>query len=127
MFEDEGRSLRLWESDQQSIELGLRLVQQKFGKTLELTGPDDLSASGRSDRDRGESIVKFTDEALNVLMRAHKGTLDEEKNVKPEQERAIGSALRRGARDGKKPSSDEPKPSTDSGQEGPEPDLGMEH
>ncbi|MFM0514316.1 LPD7 domain-containing protein [Paraburkholderia sp. RL17-373-BIF-A] len=37
---DEGRTLRLWDSEREAIEIALRFAQQKFGTTLSLSGPE---------------------------------------------------------------------------------------
>ncbi|MFM0351742.1 LPD7 domain-containing protein, partial [Paraburkholderia sp. RL17-347-BIC-D] len=42
---DEGRTLRLWDSEREAIEIALRFAQQKFGSTLSLSGPDDFQAA----------------------------------------------------------------------------------
>ncbi|MFM0632709.1 LPD7 domain-containing protein [Paraburkholderia xenovorans] len=42
---DEGRTLRLWDSEREAVEIALRFAQQKFGSTLSLSGPDDFQAA----------------------------------------------------------------------------------
>lgn len=42
---DEGRSLRLWDSERDAIEIALRFAQQKFGSTLSLSGPEEFQAA----------------------------------------------------------------------------------
>ncbi|ACC76497.1 LPD7 domain-containing protein [Paraburkholderia caribensis] len=42
---DEGRSLRLWDSERDAIEIALRFAQQKFGATLSLSGPEAFQAA----------------------------------------------------------------------------------
>jgi len=42
---DEGRSLRLWDSERDAIEIALRFAQQKFGATLSLSGPEEFQAA----------------------------------------------------------------------------------
>ncbi|CAE6887287.1 LPD7 domain-containing protein [Paraburkholderia domus] len=42
---DEGRTLRLWESEREAIEIALRFAQQKFGSTLSLSGPEAFQAA----------------------------------------------------------------------------------
>lgn len=42
---DEGRTLRLWDSEREAIEIALRFAQQKFGATLSLSGPDAFQAA----------------------------------------------------------------------------------
>jgi hypothetical protein len=55
---DEGRTLRLWDSEREAIEIALRFAQQKFGSTLSLSGPDDFqSAAARVAADTRMRIV----------------------------------------------------------------------
>ncbi|MFC6307205.1 relaxase [Paraburkholderia dipogonis] len=42
---DEGRTLRLWDSEREAVEIALRFAQQKFGSTLSLSGPDAFQAA----------------------------------------------------------------------------------
>lgn len=42
---DEGRALRLWDSERDAIEIALRFAHQKFGRTLSLSGPEDFQAA----------------------------------------------------------------------------------
>lgn len=42
---DEGRTLRLWNSERDAIEIALRFAQQKFGATLSLSGPENFQAA----------------------------------------------------------------------------------
>ncbi|HKT97930.1 MAG TPA: LPD7 domain-containing protein, partial [Paraburkholderia sp.] len=42
---DEGRSLRLWDSERDAIGIALRFAQQKFGSTLSLSGPEAFQAA----------------------------------------------------------------------------------
>ncbi len=42
---DEGRTLRLWDSEREAIEIALRFAQQKFGSTLSLSGPEAFQAA----------------------------------------------------------------------------------
>ncbi|REE06599.1 relaxase/mobilization nuclease-like protein [Paraburkholderia sp. BL27I4N3] len=42
---DEGRTLRLWDSEREAIEIALRFAQQKFGTTLSLSGPEAFQAA----------------------------------------------------------------------------------
>ena len=51
---DQGKSVRLWQNDQDAIEIALRLAQQKVEPVLLLSGPSPLSSSGAADvQDRG--------------------------------------------------------------------------
>ncbi|MFM0210741.1 hypothetical protein PQQ96_25390 [Paraburkholderia sediminicola] len=42
---DEGRTLRLWDSEREAIEIALHFAQQKFGSTLSLSGPEPFQAA----------------------------------------------------------------------------------
>jgi hypothetical protein len=42
---DEGRTLRLWDSEREAIEIALHFAQQKFGSTLSLSGPEAFQAA----------------------------------------------------------------------------------
>lgn len=42
---DEGRTLRLWDSEHEAIEIALHFAQQKFGSTLSLSGPEAFQAA----------------------------------------------------------------------------------
>ncbi|MFM0205659.1 relaxase/mobilization nuclease domain-containing protein [Paraburkholderia fungorum] len=42
---DEGRTLRLWDSEREAVEIALRFAQQKFGSTLSLSGPEAFQAA----------------------------------------------------------------------------------
>ncbi|MGT2477580.1 LPD7 domain-containing protein [Paraburkholderia terrae] len=42
---DEGRTLRLWDSEREAIEIALRFAQQKFGTMLSLSGPEVFQAA----------------------------------------------------------------------------------
>ncbi|SOE53990.1 Relaxase/Mobilisation nuclease domain-containing protein [Burkholderia sp. OK233] len=42
---DEGRTLRLWDSEREAIEIALHFAQQKFGSALSLSGPEAFQAA----------------------------------------------------------------------------------
>ncbi|WP_018441940.1 LPD7 domain-containing protein [Trinickia symbiotica] len=42
---DEGRALRLWDSEREAVEIALRFAQQRFGATLSLSGPEAFQAA----------------------------------------------------------------------------------
>jgi hypothetical protein len=42
---DEGRTLRLWDSEREAIGIALRFAQQKFGAALSLSGPEAFQAA----------------------------------------------------------------------------------
>jgi len=89
VIEDEGRSLRIWESDPESIELALRMAQAKFGKVIELTGPDEFQQSAARVAAEAKIYVEFSDESLNLIMRNHRAGLDTK--IEPSKGRVGGS------------------------------------
>ncbi|MEC5218661.1 hypothetical protein RCH09_003635 [Actimicrobium sp. GrIS 1.19] len=70
VLRDTGRSVRMMQSDDKSIELGLRLALQKFGPSFSVSGPQAFQESlARVAADAGIK-VQFKNEALNKLMQA---------------------------------------------------------
>jgi hypothetical protein len=75
---DEGRTLRLWDSEREAIEIALRFAQQKFGSTLSLSGPDDFqAAAARVAADTRMRIV-FEQHELESIRQARLAQLDAE-------------------------------------------------
>ncbi|CAE6867577.1 hypothetical protein R69746_08195 [Paraburkholderia aspalathi] len=73
---DEGRTLRLWDSEREAIEIALRFAQQKFGGTLSLSGPDDFqSAAARVAADTRMRIV-FEQPELESIRQVRLAELD---------------------------------------------------
>ena len=125
VLDDEGRSLRLWDADDEAIELGLRLAQKKFGNTLELTGPEDFRLAAARVAARASIRVEFSDAELNEVMRSERATLDARAQEQNERDRAREQAIRQMARDVLNPKRDEQTPGIDPGA-GPESDPGVE-
>ncbi|SIT38690.1 Relaxase/mobilization nuclease [Paraburkholderia ribeironis] len=75
---DEGRTLRLWDSEREAIELALRFAQQKFGATLSLSGPEAFqAAAARVAADTRMRIV-FEQPELESIRQVRLAELDAE-------------------------------------------------
>jgi len=75
---DEGRSLRLWDSEREAIEIALRFAQQKFGSTLSLSGPEAFqAAAARVAADTRMRIV-FEQPELEAIRQIRLAELDAE-------------------------------------------------
>jgi Large polyvalent protein-associated domain 7 len=96
---DEGSSLRMWEADSDAIETGLRLAQQKFGRTLTLSGPPEFQVAAARVAAEIRLNVEFDDPALNHVMYDHRHELDVQAEAQRLQERERDAALRKLARD----------------------------
>ncbi|KWF37421.1 LPD7 domain-containing protein [Burkholderia pseudomultivorans] len=94
MLVDEGRSVRLWDSDRDAIETALRLAQQKFGNTLALSGPEEFQlAAARVAADIG-LMVRFEDPALDAVMTDRRREIERERTAQRDLQRAIDAAAR---------------------------------
>lgn len=68
VIRDERSSVQMLKSDDETLEVGLRLAQQKFGGKLALTGPQEFQERlARIASDAGLRI-QFSDPRLNVVM-----------------------------------------------------------
>jgi hypothetical protein len=75
---DEGRTLRLWDSEREAIEIALRFAQQKFGTTLSLSGPEAFqAAAARVAADMRMHIV-FEQQELEQIRQVRLAVLDTE-------------------------------------------------
>ncbi|KAE8754235.1 relaxase/mobilization nuclease domain-containing protein [Paraburkholderia madseniana] len=75
---DEGRTLRLWDSEREAIEIALRFAQQKFGSTLSLSGPEPFqAAAARVAADTRMRIV-FDQPELESIRQVRLAELDAE-------------------------------------------------
>jgi hypothetical protein len=75
---DEGRTLRLWDSEREAIEIALRFAQQKFGATLSLSGPEAFqAAAARVAADTRMHIV-FEQPELEQIRQARLAELEAE-------------------------------------------------
>jgi hypothetical protein len=125
VLEDEGRSLRLWEADDGSVELSLRLAKHKFGDTLELKGPEEFRHAAARIAAQANLRVEFTDQALNDVMNEHRAALEAQLQEAKDRERAREQAIRQIAREVLKPQPAEPTQGIAPG-DGPEVDPGVE-
>ena len=77
LVRDEGRFVKVLQTQDETIETGLRLAQAKFGKKLTVRGSDAFKASvARVAAEKG-LWVEFTDQHLNQLMVARKAELQQ--------------------------------------------------
>ena len=77
MVRDEGRFVKVLQTEDNTIETGLRLAQAKFGKKLTVRGSDAFKANvARVAAEKG-LWVEFTDQQLNELMAARKAELQQ--------------------------------------------------
>ncbi|MEI8209641.1 MAG: LPD7 domain-containing protein [Methylococcales bacterium] len=74
---DEGRFVKVLQTEDDTLETGLRLTQAKFGKKLTVRGSDTFKANvARVAAEKG-LWVEFTDQHLNQLMEARKAELQQ--------------------------------------------------
>ncbi|KVW77427.1 LPD7 domain-containing protein [Burkholderia ubonensis] len=99
MLVDEGRSVRLWESDRDAIETALRLAQQKFGDTLALSGPEEFQLEAARVAAEIGLMVQFEDPALDAVMNDRRRELDGERAVRLELQRQVDAIARRRAQE----------------------------
>jgi len=64
---DQGKSVRLWQNDQDAIEIALRLAQQKFGPVLQLSGPLEFQMEAARVAADVRLHVEFADPAINRI------------------------------------------------------------
>ncbi|MCK4140476.1 relaxase [Ralstonia pseudosolanacearum] len=74
---DQGTSVRLWQNDQDAIEIALRLAQQKFGPVLDLTGPLAFQMEAARVAADARLNVEFADAAINRLFVERRDDLQE--------------------------------------------------
>ena len=77
VMRDEGRFVKVLQTQDETIETGLRLAQAKFGKKLMVRGSDAFKANvARVAAEKG-LWIEFTDQHLNQLMTARKTELQQ--------------------------------------------------
>jgi hypothetical protein len=77
VMRDEGRFVKVLQTQDETIETGLRLAQAKFGKKLMVRGSDAFKANvARVAAEKG-LWIEFTDQHLNQLMTARKAELQQ--------------------------------------------------
>jgi hypothetical protein len=85
LVRDEGRFVKVLQTQDDNIETGLRLAQAKFGKKLKVCGSDAFKANvARVAAEKG-LWIEFTDQHLNQLMAARKAELQQAKVKTVEQ------------------------------------------
>lgn len=103
VLRDQGRSVQMLQNDDPTIETGLRLAQQKFGRKLVLTGSQEFQEkAARIAADAGLKI-EFTDARLNRIMRERTAEIEAAK-VRDQEARKLAQEFakqREGAKDGK--------------------------
>jgi hypothetical protein len=102
MLRDQGRAVHMLQTDEKTIETGLRLAQQKFGNKLALSGPHDFQEkAARIAADAGLK-VEFTDQRLNQVMRERTAELQATKAADIEARKLAQDFIKqRGAGQGK--------------------------
>lgn len=97
---DQGASVRLWQNDQDAIEIALRLAQQKFGPVLELTGPLEFQMEAARVAADARLKLEFADGAIQRIfverrdmlqkLQARQGQAPEQRTAQlgPSRERA---------------------------------------
>jgi len=91
---DEGRFVKVLQTQDETIETGLRLAQAKFGKKLTVRGSDAFKASvARVAAEKG-LWVEFTDQHLNQLMVARKAELQQARAKTVEHPQPVTPAVR---------------------------------
>lgn len=76
VLRDEGRAVRVFQSDDDNTEMALRLARAKFGRRLVLNGDEAFQIrAARMAAERGIQ-VEFADPRLNAILVAHKADLE---------------------------------------------------
>ncbi|MDR6412221.1 UNVERIFIED_ORG: hypothetical protein ABIC62_005703 [Burkholderia sp. 1595] len=75
---DEGRTLRLWDSEREAIEIALRFAQQKFGSTLSLSGPEAFQAAAARVAAETRMHVVFEQPELDGIRQLRLAEIDAE-------------------------------------------------
>ncbi|TFW28466.1 LPD7 domain-containing protein [Duganella callida] len=89
MLRDQGKAVHMLQSDNQTIETGLRLAQQKFGSKLALSGPQDFQEKAARIAAEAGLKVEFTDQRLNKIMRDRSAELAADK-AREQEARRLG-------------------------------------
>lgn len=110
VLRDEGRSVQMLQTDDKTIETGLRLAQQKFGRKLALSGPPEFQEKAARIAAEAGLQVEFTDARLNRIMRERTAALAAEK-ARDQEARKLAQEFtkQREAGKGKSDTKDVPK------------------
>lgn len=79
VLRDQGQRVQMLQTDEQSIETGLRLAMQKFGPNLTLSGSQEFQRQTALVAAELGLHVKFTDPAINAVMEQRKADLAAER------------------------------------------------
>ncbi|WP_243751486.1 LPD7 domain-containing protein [Paraburkholderia sp. BL10I2N1] len=75
---DEGRTLRLWDSEREALGIALRFAQQKFGATLSLSGPEAFQAAAARVAAEMRMGIVFEQPKLESIRQVRLAELDAE-------------------------------------------------
>jgi hypothetical protein len=90
---DEGRFVKMLQTQDETLETGLRLAQAKFGKKLTVRGSDAFKANvARVAAEKG-LWVEFTDPHLNQLMAVRKAELQQARTNTVEQPKSFAKSV----------------------------------
>jgi len=92
---DQGKALKVHQTDSNTIETGLRLAQAKFGRVLDVQGDAEFKRQTALVAAEKGINVQFTDKAMNEIMETRKAHLAELKN-RGEEFRALAKQEREG-------------------------------
>lgn len=88
VLRDQGQRVQMLQTDEQSIETGLRLAMQKFGPNLTLSGSQEFQRQTALVAAELGLHVKFTDPAINAVMEQRKADLVAERAREADARRA---------------------------------------
>jgi hypothetical protein len=80
VLRDQGQRVQMLQTDEQSIETGLRLAMQKFGPNLTLSGSQEFQRQTAFVAAELGLHVKFTDPAINAVMEQRRADLAAERS-----------------------------------------------
>lgn len=134
---DEGRTLRLWDSEREAIGIALRFAQQKFGATLSMSGPDAFQAAAARVAADTRMHIAFEQPELEHIRQVRLAELDaeahERRTAQRERDEWESDELRNAVRETQLPVSDDlptqsedaqPPADADVPDSGPGPDPG---
>lgn len=96
---DEGRALRLWDSEREAVEIALRFAQQRFGATLSLSGPEAFKAAAARIAADARMRVVFEQPELESIRRARLAELEAESHERRVAQRERETCERKQLRD----------------------------
>jgi hypothetical protein len=93
VLRDQGQRVQMLQTDEQSIETGLRLAMQKFGPKLTLSGSQEFQRQTAVIAAELGLHVQFTDPAINAVMEQRKADLAAERVREAEARNAAKGKL----------------------------------